>query len=214
MAREPKSQRQRRSDAIANRELLLQAACALAAEKGPEALSVTAVAQRAGLNRTTAYQHFRDQQALLDEVYAHYSKEFAEIFGELKPFGEHVDFYVGHFLERPDVARMWIYRLLQGELAQLTDFQTGSTERLARSRHSVNGIDAEMLAVISGTAMVMWSLIARARSDDKAEVAALTRRFTREFKRLYLHGVLRPDHWPALQAELSGAAPDGAGGED
>ena len=50
-----------RRDAQESRATLLAAARELAAEEGLEALTVVAVAQRAGLNRSTAYQHFRSR---------------------------------------------------------------------------------------------------------------------------------------------------------
>ena len=57
-----------RSDAQESRAALLLAARELVAERGIDALTVSGVAQRAGLNRSTAYQHFRSRDELIDAV--------------------------------------------------------------------------------------------------------------------------------------------------
>ena len=45
-----------------------EAALRTMAEHGPEVLSVSEVAHRAGVNRTTAYQHFRTRERLVVAV--------------------------------------------------------------------------------------------------------------------------------------------------
>ena len=60
--------RRRRSDFDRNRTRLLAAARRLVAEHGPESLTVSEVAHQAGLNRTTAYQHFRSRDELVGAV--------------------------------------------------------------------------------------------------------------------------------------------------
>lgn len=64
----PAPPRRRRSDFDRNRERLLVAARLLVAERGPDSLTISEVAHRAGLNRTTAYQHFRTRDALVTAV--------------------------------------------------------------------------------------------------------------------------------------------------
>jgi AcrR family transcriptional regulator len=54
--------------ATARREQLLDVATALAVDQGFHAVSVEAVAGRAGITRAVIYQHFRDLQALLEAV--------------------------------------------------------------------------------------------------------------------------------------------------
>ncbi len=68
MRRTPAPAPPRRRDFEQNRARILRAALALAAERGPESLSVSEVAHRAGINRTTAYKHFRTRDALLGAV--------------------------------------------------------------------------------------------------------------------------------------------------
>jgi AcrR family transcriptional regulator len=58
----------RRLSATARREQLLDVATGLAVDQGFHAVSVEAVARRAGITRAVIYQHFRDLQALLEAV--------------------------------------------------------------------------------------------------------------------------------------------------
>ena len=60
--------RARRMDYERTRRRLLDGARTLMAERGPEGLTVSAVAHAAELNRTTAYQHFRTRDALVRAV--------------------------------------------------------------------------------------------------------------------------------------------------
>jgi AcrR family transcriptional regulator len=193
-----------RSDAKQSRKTLLAAARALFAEKGPESLTVAAVAKRAGLNRSTTYQHFRNREELLAAVGANFASELRDLLREPRPFGEQIDFFVHYFHERPDIARLWIFDLLAEKKSQASGWSeyTGSLSRLAGSSKSQDGIDAEMLGVIGMTSALVWSLMARQRSQDEASAHAETERFATELKRLFLFGALRPEAWPELVAEF------------
>jgi AcrR family transcriptional regulator len=58
----------RRMSATARREQLLDVATQLAVDEGFHAVSVEAVARRAGITRAVIYQHFRDLHELLEAV--------------------------------------------------------------------------------------------------------------------------------------------------
>jgi AcrR family transcriptional regulator len=64
----PNSPTRRRMRAADRREQLLEVATDLAIEQAFHAVSVEAVAQRAGVTRAVIYQHFRDRHALLEAV--------------------------------------------------------------------------------------------------------------------------------------------------
>src|SRR6188508_2978690 len=65
------------------RELILEAAREVLAQDGKEGLSVAQVAQRAGVNRGTAYQHFQTREQLIEATAAWVSdKLYRAVFGD------------------------------------------------------------------------------------------------------------------------------------
>lgn len=204
MAAPQSSERPLRSDARQSRAALLTAARELVAERGPEALTVVSVAKRAGLNRSTAYQHFRSREQLIRAVGAGFATDIAKLYQEPRDFGDRIDFFVRYFLDNPDVARIWMFQLLNGngDIGSGWDDFVTAVERLASGPRGREGVDAEMLAVISMTSALVWSLMAKQRSETDQDAQALGERFARELKRLFLFGALNPEDWPELRAEL------------
>ncbi|MCP4004356.1 MAG: helix-turn-helix transcriptional regulator [bacterium] len=200
------NERPLRSDARASRASLLAAAKQLVAEDGLDALTVVAVAQRAGLNRSTAYQHFRQREDLVHAVGAQFARELRETFGQTRDLGDQIDFFAHHFRENPDIARIWMFHLLRDDETVSKpgwDEYVSALERLADSPRSQDGIDAEMLCVIGMTSALVWSLMVRQRCTSEDQARSETSRFARELKRLFLHGALRPERWPELANELA-----------
>ena len=198
-------ERRLRSDAKASRARLLVAAKELVAEDGLDALTVVGVAKRAGLNRSTAYQHFPDREHLVDAVGAQFTRELRSLFSEPRELGDQMDFFVRHFQENPDIARLWMFHLLRDAPTVSKpgwDEYVKALDRLAASPKSQDGIDAEMLCVIAMTSSLVWSMMVRERTDDAESARRETDRFARELKRLFLHGALRPEAWPELARQL------------
>jgi AcrR family transcriptional regulator len=195
-----------RSDARASRATLLAAARELVAEDGLDALTVVGVAERARLNRSTAYQHFRSRDDLVDAVGAQFARGLRAMFSEPRELGAQIDFFSHHFRENPDIARIWMFHLLRDEASAANpgwDQYVSALERLADSPRSQDGIDPEMLCVIGMTSALVWSLMVRQRTSSEKQARAETARFARELKRLFLHGALRPESWPDLAEELA-----------
>lgn len=200
------SEKPLRSDALASRASLLAAAKELVAEDGLDALTVVAVAKRAGLNRSTAYQHFRQRDDLVNAVGAQFARELRELFSQPRELGAQIDFFSHHFRENPDIARIWMFHLLRdAETVSKPgwDEYVAALDRLAKSPRGQDGIDAEMLCVIGMTSALVWSLMVRQRTTNEDEARTETTRFARELKRLFLYGALRPDQWPDLADELA-----------
>lgn len=195
----------KRSDARASRKALLDAAREMVAEAGWDSLTVVGVAQRAGLNRSTAYQHFSTRDDLVNAVGGEFARELQRTLAEARPVGESIDFFVHYFREHPEIARIWLFRLLTGQdAASLEGWgdYVGGLERLAKSDRSQPGIDAEMLGVIGMTSALVWSLMAPQRNRSEKGARAETERFARELKRLFMYGALEPRAWPELADEL------------
>ena len=72
------SDRKPRTDAIRNRERVLEAAKAVFSQGGPEA-SLEAVAREAGVGIGTLYRHFPTREALYDAVYRREVDQLVEL---------------------------------------------------------------------------------------------------------------------------------------
>jgi len=184
-----------RSDAKASRKTLLSAARELFAESGPDGLTIVEVAKRAGLNRSTAYQHFRSREELTQAVAEEFAREIRETLQEPRGLGEQIDFFVRYFHEHPDIARLWMFHLLAGQsrAREGWDGYIESLERLAKSPNSLPGIDTEMLGVIGLTSALVWSVMSRQHAGSEELAAIETNRFAEELKRLFLHGTRDPE---------------------
>ena len=80
--RTKKLARSPRSDAVRNRERLLEAAAEVFSAGGPSA-SLEAVAKRAGVGIGTLYRHFPTREALFEAVYRHEVDQLGELAEEL-----------------------------------------------------------------------------------------------------------------------------------
>src|SRR5579871_1141738 len=66
----PPRRTRRKRDPQGTREAILEAARQELAQDGKEGVSVAQVAQRAGVNRGTAYQHFQTREQLIEATAA------------------------------------------------------------------------------------------------------------------------------------------------
>jgi AcrR family transcriptional regulator len=82
--------RKPRSDAVRNRERVLEAAKAVFRAGGPDA-SLEAVAKRAGVGIGTLYRHFPTREALFEAVYRREVEQLSELAEQLKSAPAPVD---------------------------------------------------------------------------------------------------------------------------
>jgi AcrR family transcriptional regulator len=208
MLRAPRAPRPRRRDFENNRRRILDAARGILAERGPEGLTVSGVAQQAGVNRTTAYQHFRTRDALSAAVMAELSDELTAMLLEPQPIFGQIDRMVLFFVDHPELARLTLHRLVSGSQPPEPGWSSYREQirKIARSRKALPGVDADMLSYVLMCVGVLWPLIARAQHGGAQPARSATQRLARELKRLLRHGVLRPDVWPDLPASVPGTA--------
>ena len=199
-----------RSDAKASRKALVAAARELFAERGPDGLTIVEVARSAGLNRSTAYQHFRSREELTQAVAEDFAHELSEMFKEPRGFAEQVEFFVHYFQQHPDIARLWMFHLLSGQsrLREGWGDYIESLAQVAESPDSLPGIDAEMLAVIGLTSALVWSVMASQQTGSKKAVQAETNRFAAELGRLFLTGTRKPEGLQEMAAGRKTGAND------
>jgi AcrR family transcriptional regulator len=202
--------RERRSDFQHTRRRIVEAARRLMAERGPESLTVSAVAHAAGINRTTAYQHFRTRDELVRAVTEELIGEVATYLEGQRPIVEHIDAVAGYFLEHPELARLAIYWLLADTPIPRAGMQLflQETRKLVEGGGARSDADPEMLGHLMMGVAVLWPLHAQIEFEDADARRAATARLARVLKRVLLYGLLKPEDWPALVDEVArGAAP-------
>ena len=196
------------------RELILRTAQDLIAERGPEALRISDVAHAAGVNRTTAYQHFRTRDELIAAAMAAFADTISTMIDENRDSPDLIREMIRYHAEHPEIARLWMFQLLSDSAPpDRTGWERylANIHELADSEGAQPGIDADMLAVILLTA-TMSSLLALGRyTDETPDREQVIERFTNEFQRLLLHGVVKPGEWPELEQSVrrSKTPPDG-----
>ncbi len=196
----------RRRGVRATYEAILDAAETVMAQCGPAGLSVSEVSHRAGINRTTAYQHFRTREELMAAVIGRRSRAVKRMLESRIPLGERIDQMAELCFRRPEIARLMLFHLLSE--VEVTEDEAWrhfveSVAALAASDRARPAIDAEMLASILLGAALVWSILARRPQAGAAgAVRQAPARFARELKRVLAFGVLRPEAWPDLVASI------------
>jgi AcrR family transcriptional regulator len=201
------ARRERRSDFQRTRQRIVEAARRLIGQRGPESLTVSAVAHAAGINRTTAYQHFRTRDELVRAVTGELIAEVGAWLAGQRPIVEHIDAVAGYFLEHPELARLAIHWLLSETPIPREGMHLflQETRRLVEGGGARGDADPEMLGHLMMGVAVLWPLHARIEFEDEGARRAATARLARELKRVLLYGLLRPEAWPELVEELERA---------
>lgn len=197
--------RTRRSDYEANRERILTAARCIAAEKGPDGLTVSEVAHRAGINRTTAYQHFRTRDDLIGAVMESLGVDVQAILETTDELEDRIDRMADYFVRHPEITQLTLHQLMAGNpfpldayAVYLDAFRQIVTEKRARAEADVDSLGLIMISV-----GILWPTIVRTLTDDEDLMRKSTQRLTAEVKRLLLDGFLIPEKWPDLRAAVS-----------
>ncbi|WP_340589067.1 TetR/AcrR family transcriptional regulator [Erythrobacter alti] len=210
--------KRRARDPEATRADILEAALTLLSQDGPDALSLSAVAVKAGVNRGTAYQHFETREKLVADTLQEVSdRMFRAVFGDPATIGERdvekVDMVatterLARFaMDNTDLCRIWLLQLLNLPDPSTDPFwreYVGSIGRFAETPLAEDGIDVEVWSVISLAGNFLWPLWARSHSHDETERGILAERFVREMLRLSVHGSLNEGKVPDVLNRISG----------
>ncbi|HEX4378081.1 MAG TPA: TetR/AcrR family transcriptional regulator [Steroidobacteraceae bacterium] len=217
----PAKRTRRKRDPQGTREAILEAARQQLSQDGKEGVSVAQVAQRAGVNRGTAYQHFQTREQLIEATAAWVSDQLYEaVFGDADSAGERpveqlsveaITQHVAEFaMQNPEIGRVWLFELLSSRRPAKDRFwQTylSNFERFARTELAQPGVDAEVVTVLTIAGAFLWPVMARSQARTAKEREQMAKRFSRELLRLSLHGTLRPEKFRDLETRL--AADDG-----
>lgn len=210
----PKTKKQKR-DPLRTREAILEVAGKLVAKDGLEALSVSQVAQLAGVNRGTAYHHFPTREELLSTTKAWVSEKLCrEVFGEMNENGERasrrdpsdiIESLANFAMENPEFCRVWLYDVLSATQPAKDPFWSlyrSHIDSFVDSDFAQPGIDGEVHAVLMLVSVFLWPVWARAHSHTAAGRKKMAKRFSDEVLRLVLNGALRREKFPELVARV------------
>lgn len=223
----------RRRDKAATREAILEAARTVLASDGPDALSLTKVANLAGINRGTAYQHFETREDLIKATVQWVSDHLSNtIFGQVgvdetghweggaddRPLYEVVEGLVDFAVDNPALCRIWLFEVLAsdnpGDDKFFRQFKE-STQEMAESEVAQSSIDAEALSVLMLAGYFLWPVWVDSHAKTKKERENMKTRMRREVLRLCLHGVVKTDghqdilkHVREREKQRSGTAVD------
>jgi len=204
----PKSRR----DPERTREAILEVAGRLLARDGPEGLSVSQVAQIAGVNRGTAYHHFQTREQLLQATTEWVSERLCiEVFGRtsaedvesvrLDP--RQVTENLNNFaMQNPEFGPVWLMQVLTTRKPTSDPFWNlykAHIDMFVRSDLAQPNIDVEVHAIVSLVGVFLWPVWARAHSRTAKERRELATRFSNEALRMSLHGSLRKEKFPDLK---------------
>jgi AcrR family transcriptional regulator len=206
----------RKRNPDATRAAILEATGILLAKDGPEGLSVSQVAKLAGINRGTAYQHFQTREQLLEATTAWVSEKLCRaVFGdpawggeenveEIDPQG--VAERLAEFaMDNPELGRVWLFELLTSSRPVDDPFwkqYKTNFERFTRTESAQPGIDPEVHSVIMLIGAFLWPVWAQGHARSAKERRLMARRFSNEMLRFSLHGTMRPERYPELDAKL------------
>jgi AcrR family transcriptional regulator len=202
------------------REAILQAARALLARSGPEGLSLSEVARVAGVNRGTAYQHFKSRKQLIAAT-AEWSSEqlYKAIFEGLSREAEGVD---GRYditevanrlatfaMHNPEICQAWLFQMLSSPDPSKDLFwreYRGRAQRFHDTPLAQDGVDTEVFSIMQLAAAFLWPIWAQAQMRRAEDLAHFARRFAHECLRVSVFGVIRPECFPEIVARLKAEA--------
>jgi AcrR family transcriptional regulator len=210
------ARKRRVRDPEATRADILEAALDLLSQDGPEALSLSAVAVKAGVNRGTAYQHFETREKLVADTLQEVSdRMFRAVFGNPEELGERdvekVDMVettarlAGFAMDNPSLCRIWFLQMLALPDPSSDPFwceYVGSIGRFAETPMAEKDIDVEVMSVIFLAGNFLWPVWAQSHSQDADERVALADRFTHEILRLSLYGSVNEKMLPDVVAAV------------
>jgi AcrR family transcriptional regulator len=200
--------RPRRRDWQETRARVLEAAVDVFRDEGPAAITMSAVADRADVNRSTVHRHFASRDELLWAVSDCLVRDMGvQLEGPIAAvdLSGDVNTIVHHFIDHPAQARRLLRGLCRPETTDAAreqlDREIAMMQLLAVGGLGKPGIDPEVLGVINLAGVLLWSVL-----NDAGVVSGGADRYRSEVLRFLLHGAIDGERAPALaQASREGA---------
>lgn len=216
-----KKQKTRERDPVATRDAILTAARTILAKDGAEGLSVAQVANLAGINRGTAYQHFSDRKQLLNATIASVSQALidavwspndaaATAAGVQRFTDSSLSASAGRLAEftakNASFCRIWLFELLSSEDPGSDPFSRAwfeSVKAFCASDDAIPGIDAEAYAAFTLTAYLSWPVWMHAEKLKPGAQQKMANRLVEEILRMAMYGIMKPERFPAVRDSLA-----------
>jgi AcrR family transcriptional regulator len=183
--------RQPRSDGLANRAKLVQAALDLMGTHGVKSVTLTAVAKAAGITRAAAYGHFKSREELLAETKRLLSEDVIQ--------GRIGDRYLSYADELASLASQDL-SLLKSFVADL--LQSGGRDnatlnviikRIKRYKKEgalKPGLDPVCTAMVTAAASYLGAILTVSRAKNDAERHQLARKFAFTIDSMFFRGLV------------------------
>ena len=213
----------RKRDPESTRTAILEVACKLLAKDGHVGLSLTEVAQIAGVNRGTAYHHFKTRERLVKATTDWVSEQlYRAMYGDPNKREERPvekwdvadlnDRLALFALKNPELCRVWLLQVLASPDPTndlfWREYQLSATH-WAKSKFAQPGVDHEVTTVLTLAGHFLWPVWIQAHFKGKRDDHKLARRFTDELLRLSVFGSLPAEQYPDIvkRLEVAGKAP-------
>lgn len=208
--------KKKQSRSAATRRALVDAARSLVATQGASAVNVADIARIAGVNRSTAYEHFPSREALLretidsvgallcDELFLGPKRE-REYLADIDYQQEMLEKFCLFLMDRPELARAWLFDVLDADDRHEDKLWSRWNElalKFARSERLQTGLDVEVLSVAVIGALFVWALWARPKRRSATAKRAMARRFARAIRGMSVSGVYQRAHAKRLAKKL------------
>lgn len=209
----------KKRDPETTRTAILEVACNLLAKNGHTGLSLTKVAQIAGVNRGTAYHHFKTREKLVKATTDWVSEQlYWAMYGDPENRRERPlekwdvpdlnDRLASFALKNPEMCRVWLLQVLASPNPTndlfWREYQLSAT-RWAGSKYAQPGVDHEVTTVLTLAGHFLWPVWVQAHFKGKRDDHKLARRFTDELLRLSVFGSLPAEHYPDVVERLEAA---------
>ncbi|MFA7604374.1 MAG: helix-turn-helix domain-containing protein [Novosphingobium sp.] len=167
---------------------LIATALKLIAERGAEALSITALARAMGINRTTVYYHFESREALLRGVANWAATQLSTGMDVNLSRPERIGLVSRFVLANPELIRLWIDDFVSApdirESYSRWDALVAATCRGLAEQQRSGEIDAEVHCVMLLAASIIGPRVYRNSVNPAATDEEVVARFVAEHERM------------------------------
>ncbi|MFM5906940.1 MAG: TetR/AcrR family transcriptional regulator [Novosphingobium sp.] len=177
-------------------QTLIETAVRLLSEKGVEALSVSALAREAGLNRTTVYYHFPSREAMIDAVKTWSAQQLARGMEVDSPQLDRMETVNSFVLTNPELIKLWIDDFIApGDIRTRYprwDELVSGLEKSLSAKFPGEPVDAEVYGVMMLASAIIGPRIFHNSVSPESDAAQVAERFIAEYRRqLTRDGIFR-----------------------